>query len=74
MQKDVGEIKENGLRKDSNSPTDDLAGQLEKTDSPRINVKQGVDIGGNNGSGLLCIGVSSTLMLALFFLYSIQLG
>ena len=74
MQKDVSEIEGNGFEKDSNSQsTDVLAGQTEKSDSsPRINLKQGVDDGQKNGSGL-CIGVSSTLMIALSFLYSIEL-
>ena len=75
MQKDVSEIKANGSKKDSKSPTADLDGQLEKTESPRINVMQGVDNGGKNaGSGLFIAAISPTLMLALSFLYSIQLS
>ena len=72
MQTDVSEIKANGLKRDSKSPTADL----EKTESPRMNVKQGVDSNGgkNAGSGLLIAAISPTLMLALSFLYSIQLS
>merc|ERR1719341_1959265 len=67
LQMNVTEITGSGSKKASDSPLNDLGAQMEKRDSPRINLKQEVD----NGSGLCSIGASSTLLMMLsFFLYT----